>query len=153
VVELLSEANDELGLALEELRELARGIHPAVLTERGLGPALASLADRATVPVEVKALPRERLPRRVEAAAYYVVSEALANVAKHAAASSVTVRVGQDNGQAVVEVVDDGVGGANPGVGSGLHGLADRIESLEGYFRIESPPGEGTTIRAEIPCR
>jgi signal transduction histidine kinase/PAS domain-containing protein len=153
VVELLSEANDELGLALEELRELARGIHPAVLTERGLGPALASLADRATVPVEVEALPRERLPRSVEAAAYYVVSEALANVAKHAGASSVTVRVGQDNGQAVVEVVDDGVGGANPGLGSGLHGLADRIESLDGYLRIESPPGEGTTIRAEIPCR
>jgi signal transduction histidine kinase/PAS domain-containing protein len=153
VVDLLSEANDELGLALEELRELARGIHPAVLTERGLGPALASLADRATVPVEVEALPPERLPSRVEAAAYYVVSEALANVAKHAGASSVTVRVAQDNGQAVVEVVDDGVGGASARQGTGLHGLADRIESLDGYFRIESPPGEGTTIRAEIPCR
>jgi signal transduction histidine kinase/PAS domain-containing protein len=153
VLELLSEANEELGHALEELRELARGIHPAVLTERGLGPALASLANRASVPVEVEGLPPERLPDQVEAAAYYVVSEALANVAKHADASSVTVRFGQDNGHAVVEVVDDGVGGANPGRGSGLHGLADRIESLDGYLRIESPPGEGTTIRAEIPCR
>jgi PAS domain S-box-containing protein len=153
VLEVLSEANEELGLALEELRELARGIHPAALTERGLGPALASLANRASVPVEVEGLPPERLPDQVEAAAYYVVSEALANVAKHAEASSVTVRFGRDNGQAVVEVVDDGVGGANPGRGSGLHGLADRIESLDGYLRIESPPGEGTTIRAEIPCR
>jgi signal transduction histidine kinase len=153
VLALLSEATDELGLALEELRELARGIHPAVLTERGLGPALASLANRATVPVDVEGLPPERLPDQVEAAAYYVVSEALANVAKHAEASAVTVRFGRDNGHAVVEVVDDGVGGANPGQGSGLHGLADRIESLDGYLRIESPPGQGTTIRAEIPCR
>jgi signal transduction histidine kinase len=152
VLELLSEANDELGFALEELRELARGIHPAALTERGLGPALASLANRASVPVEVEGLPPERLPDQVEAAAYYVVSEALANVAKHADASSVTVRLGRDNGHAVVEVVDDGVGGANPGRGSGLHGLADRIESLDGYLHVESPLGKGTTIRAEIPC-
>jgi signal transduction histidine kinase/PAS domain-containing protein len=153
VLELLSEANDELGLALEELRELARGIHPAVLTERGLGPALASLANRATIPVDLEGLPRERLPEKVEAAAYYVVSEALANVAKHAGASAVTVRVARDNGSAVVEVVDDGVGGAHPGRGTGLHGLADRIESLEGYLHVESPPGQGTTIRAEIPFR
>jgi signal transduction histidine kinase len=152
VLALLSEANEELGHALEELRELARGIHPAALTERGLGPALASLANRATVPVEVQGLPPERLPDRVEAAAYYVVSEALANVAKHAEASSVIVRFGRDNGTAVVEVVDDGVGGAKPGRGSGLHGLADRIESLDGYLHVESPPGKGTTIRAEIPC-
>jgi signal transduction histidine kinase len=102
--------------------------------------------------VEVQGLPPERLPDRVEAAAYYVVSEALANVAKHAEASSVIVRFGRDNGTAVVEVVDDGVGGAKPGRGSGLHGLADRIESLDGYLHVESPPGKGTTIRAEIPC-
>ena len=153
VRELLSEANDELGHALEELRELARGIHPAVLTERGLGPALSSLASRSTVPVEVEGMPRERLPEKVEAAAYYVVSEALANVAKHADASAVTVRVGRDNGNAVVEVVDDGVGGANPRLGTGLHGLADRVESLDGFLRVKSTPGEGTTIRAEIPCR
>ena len=151
VLELLDEANDELGLALEELRELARGIHPAVLTERGLGPALASLANRATIPVDVEGLPRERLPESIEAAAYYVVSEALANVAKHAGASGVTVRVGRDNGSAIVEVVDDGVGGADPGLGTGLNGLADRIESLDGYLRVESPPGKGTRIRAEIP--
>jgi signal transduction histidine kinase/PAS domain-containing protein len=151
-VELLTEANAELGLALEELRELARGIHPAVLTERGLGPALASLADRATVPVELEGLPDERLPGQVEAAAYYVVSEALANVAKYAYASSVNVRVAREDGRAVVVVADDGVGGANPRLGSGLHGLTDRVEALEGHLRIHSPPGEGTTIRAEIPC-
>jgi signal transduction histidine kinase/PAS domain-containing protein len=151
VLELLSEANDELGFALEELRELARGIHPAALTERGLGPALASLADRAPVPVHLVGPPSERLPAQVEAAAYYVVSEALANVAKYAEASAVTVRVGRENGQAVVEVADDGVGGAKPGLGSGLNGLADRVEALDGQLRIASPPGEGTTIRAEIP--
>ena len=150
-MELLAEANNELGLALEELRELARGIHPAVLTERGLGPALASLADRAPVPVDVEGLPEERLPGQVEAAAYYVVSEALANIAKYAEASSVSVRVARENGRAVVEVVDDGVGGANPRLGSGLHGLTDRVEALDGHLRIKSPPGVGTTIRAEIP--
>ena len=149
---LLAEANEELGLAVEELRELARGIHPAALTERGLGPALTSLASRAPVPVHVEGPPSERLPRRVEAAAYYVVSEALANVAKYADASSVSVRVGRENGLAVVEVADDGVGGADPGLGSGLHGLADRVEALDGDFRITSTPGKGTTIRAEIPC-
>ena len=151
-VELLTQATDELGLALEELRELARGIHPAVLTERGLGPALTSLADRAPLPVEVEGLPDERLPGQVEAAAYYVVSEALANVAKYASASTAIVRVARMNGRAVVEVVDDGVGGADPTVGSGLRGLTDRIEALDGRLRIMSPVGEGTTIRAEIPC-
>ncbi len=149
---LMSEASEELGVALEELRELARGIHPAVLTERGLGPALATLADRAPLPVEVDGLPVQRFPGQVEAAAYYVVSEALANVAKYADASSVTVKVGREDGRAVVEVADDGVGGANPRLGSGLYGLTDRIEALEGQLRIKSPPGEGTVIRAEIPC-
>jgi PAS domain S-box-containing protein len=150
--ELLSAANAELAVALEELRELARGIHPAVLTERGLGPALASLADRTPLPVELERLPAARLPGQVEAAAYYVVSEALANVAKYADASSVSVRVAQKNGRALVEVVDDGVGGADPERGSGLRGLTDRVEALEGYLLVESPPGKGTTIRAEIPC-
>jgi signal transduction histidine kinase len=153
VRELLSDANDELGHAVDELRELARGIHPAVLTERGLGPALTSLANRSTIPVEVVGVDGQRLPEKVEAAAYYVVSEALANVAKHADASTVTVRVGRDNGNAVVEVIDDGVGGANPRLGTGLHGLADRVESLDGFLRVESTPGAGTTVRAEIPCR
>jgi signal transduction histidine kinase len=151
--ELLEGANAELAVALEELRELARGIHPAVLTERGLGPALASLADRTPLPVALEHPGDERLPRPVEAAAYFVVSEALANVAKYARASRVTVRVAQDNGQAVVEVADDGVGGADPERGSGLRGLVDRVEALDGHLRIESPRGEGTTIRAEIPVR
>jgi signal transduction histidine kinase len=150
--ELLSGASIELALALEELRELARGIHPAVLTERGLGPALESLADRASLPVELEQLPEERLPNHVEAAAYYVVSEALANVAKYADASGVQVRVAQENGRAVVEVVDDGVGGADPARGSGLRGLTDRVEALQGRLAIESSPGEGTRLRAEIPC-
>ena len=150
--ELLSGASIELALALEELRELARGIHPAVLTERGLGPALESLADRASLPVELEQLPVERLPGQVEAAAYYVVSEALANVAKYAEASAVHVRVAQENGRAVVEVVDDGVGGADPTRGSGLRGLTDRVEALEGRLAVVSLPGQGTRIRAEIPC-
>jgi signal transduction histidine kinase len=150
--ELMSSASVELALALEELRELARGIHPAVLTERGLGPALESLANRATLPVELVELPEERLPSRVEAAAYYVVSEALANVGKYAEASAVSVRVAQQDGWAVVEVEDDGVGGADPSGGSGLRGLADRVEALEGRLAVESSPGIGTKVRAEIPC-
>jgi signal transduction histidine kinase len=150
---LLAAAGAELSVALEELRELARGIHPAVLTERGLGPALASLADRTPLPVELELESEERLPGQVEAAAYYVVSEALANVAKYARASAVNVRVARQNGRAVIEVVDDGVGGADPGHGSGLRGLADRIEALEGRLAVVSRSGEGTTIRAEIPLQ
>ena len=151
--ELLDGADAELAVALEELRELARGIHPAVLTERGLGPALASLADRVPVPVELDHLVVERLPRSVEAAVYFVVSEALANVAKYARASAVNVRVGRENGLAVVEVADDGVGGADPQRGSGLRGLADRVEALDGHLEVESELDGGTTIRAEIPVR
>jgi signal transduction histidine kinase/PAS domain-containing protein len=150
--ELLSSAGDELGVALEELRELARGIHPAVLTERGLGPALQSLCDRAPLPVDLESLPDDRLPRGVEAAAYYVVSEALANVAKYAHAASATVSIVQENGAAVVEVADDGIGGADPDVGSGLRGLTDRVEALDGRLHVVSPPGGGTRVRAEIPC-
>jgi PAS domain S-box-containing protein len=150
---LLDGASEELSQALEELRELARGIHPAILTDRGLEPALESLVGRAPVPVEVDmSLNGERLPPPVEAAAFYVVSEALANVAKYAHARSVAVRISRANGSAVVEVADDGVGGADPGRGSGLRGLADRVEALEGRLGIESRPGEGTTIRAQIPC-
>jgi PAS domain S-box-containing protein len=150
--EMLNGAGEELALALEELRELARGIHPAVLTDRGLGPALESLADRAPLPVEVDELPASRLPDQVEAAAYYVVSEALANIAKYASASTVSVRIAAENGLAVVEVADDGVGGADPESGSGLRGLTDRVEALQGRLAIVSPPGAGTRIRAEIPC-
>jgi PAS domain S-box-containing protein len=148
---LLAGAGEELGHALEELRELARGIHPAVLTERGLSAALETLAGRAPVPIEVK-VPPERLPPSVEAAVYYVISESLANVAKYAEASAVEVCVTRLNGRAIVEVSDDGVGGADPTQGSGLRGLADRVEALDGILNVESAPGAGTKIRAEIPC-
>jgi PAS domain S-box-containing protein len=149
--ELLDTAGEELGVALEELRELARGIHPAVLTERGLGPALQSLCDRAPLAVDLELLVHDHLPKRVEAAAYYVVSEALANVAKYAHASGATVNVSTADGLAVVEVSDDGVGGADPERGSGLRGLSDRIEALDGTLFVHSPPGKGTRIQAEIP--
>jgi PAS domain S-box-containing protein len=148
---LLSAASDELAHALEELRELARGIHPAVLSDRGLSAALEALAGRAPLPVDIRA-PDVRLPPPVEAAAYYVVSEALTNVAKYAQASAVDVRVTRLNGNAVVEVADDGVGGADPLQGSGLRGLADRVEALDGRLHVESTPGRGTVVRAEIPC-
>ena len=150
-VELLQRGNEQLSLALEELRELARGIHPAVLTDRGLEPALHALTARAPLPVEVSSSLDDRLPGPVEAAAYYVVSEALANIAKYAQASSAKVHVARHDGRAVVEVADDGVGGADPARGSGLRGLADRVEALDGRLDVESPPGGGTTVRAEIP--
>jgi signal transduction histidine kinase len=145
-------AGEELEAALEELRELARGLHPALLGDRGLRPALETLALRAPVPVELGAVPAERLPEGVELAAYYVVSEALTNVAKYAAASRATVSVERDNGRVVVAVEDDGVGGADPEQGTGLRGLADRIAVLEGRLEVESEPGKGTTVRASIPC-
>jgi PAS domain S-box-containing protein len=148
---LLAGASEELAQALEELRELARGIHPAVLSERGLSAALEALAGRAPVPVGVT-VPPDRFPPAVEAAAYYVISEALANVAKYAEASAVEIRVTRQNGRAVVEVADDGVGGADPTRGSGLSGLVDRVEALDGVLKVESAPGAGTRIRAEIPC-
>jgi signal transduction histidine kinase len=147
---LLEASREELAQALEELRELARGIHPAVLTDRGLEAALETLAARAPLPVEIDGR-AGALPPPVAAAAYYVVSEALANVTKYARASSVRVTVGRANGNAVVEVADDGVGGADPTRGSGLSGLADRVASLSGNLAIESPPGAGTRVRAEIP--
>jgi signal transduction histidine kinase len=148
--ELLEGSREELAQALEELRELARGIHPAVLTDRGLEAALEALAARAPLPVEIKGASRD-LPAQVEAAAYYVVSEALANVTKYAQASAVEVTVERRNGRAVVEVADDGIGGADPLRGSGLRGLADRVASLSGRLEVESPPGSGTRVRAEIP--
>jgi signal transduction histidine kinase len=149
--ELLAEARGELLLGLEELRELARGIHPAILTDRGLTPAVESLAARATLPVEVSGLPPERLPEPIEAAAFYVVSESLANVAKYAAANWARVDLARDAGVLVVEVSDDGVGGADPGRGSGLRGLTDRVEALGGRLRVSSEDGLGTTVRAELP--
>jgi signal transduction histidine kinase len=149
--QLLEASREELGQALEELRELARGIHPAVLTDRGLGAALDTLASRAPLPVEIDCVKHGELPAPVEAAAYYVVSEALTNVTKYAEASVVKVTVGRVDGSAFVEVADDGVGGAHPASGSGLSGLADRVAALSGKLEIHSPPGAGTRVRAEIP--
>jgi signal transduction histidine kinase len=149
---VLEEAREGLGTALQELRELSQGIHPAVLTERGLRPALQELAYLSPMPVELAVPDGDRLPQPVEAAAYYLVAEALANVAKHASARSASVTVAQRNGTASVEVSDDGVGGAVPARGSGLRGLADRVEALGGTLMIESPPGLGTRLTAEIPC-
>jgi len=149
--ELLAEASEELALGLEELRELARGIHPAILTDHGLTPAVEALAKRATVPVEVNGLLPERLSEPIEAAAFYVVSESLANVAKYASATQARVDLARDNGVLVVEVSDDGVGGADADRGSGLRGLSDRVEALGGRLRVSSEPGRGTTVRAELP--
>ncbi len=149
---LLDQAQEELQLSLGELRELARGIHPAVLTERGLEPALHSLVARAPVPVTVEAHGAERLPGPVESAAYFVVSEALANVAKYAQATEAAVTVERSNGHITIEVSDDGVGGANAGRGSGLRGLEDRLAALDGRLWLHSPAGEGTRLRAQIPC-
>jgi signal transduction histidine kinase len=141
----------ELGAASAELRELARGIHPAVLTERGLAPAIAALAARAPVPVEILDLPEERLPATAEATAYFTVSEALTNVAKYARATHATVRLAREDGALAIEIRDDGVGGAEAGTGSGLSGLADRVGALDGSLHVESPAGEGTLVRAVLP--
>jgi signal transduction histidine kinase len=148
----LTEAEGELGQALDELRELARGIHPAVLTDRGLAAALEALAERAPLPVELARVPHDRLPDSIEAAIYYLVAEAITNVAKYAHANRARVSVERSNGIATVLVSDDGVGGAEPTSGSGLVGLADRVEALGGRLRIDSPPGRGTRLTAEIPC-
>jgi PAS domain S-box-containing protein len=148
---LLDAAIDELADGLQEIRELAGGLHPSMLSERGLVAALEALAMRAPVPVELEMLPDRRLPEPVEAAAYYVVAEALANVHKHAGAGRVVVRATADGHQLVVDVDDDGVGGADE-AGSGLSGLADRVEALGGRLSLESPAGAGTRLHAEIPC-
>jgi signal transduction histidine kinase len=147
----LAGAREELTHALDELRDLARGIHPAVLRDRGLGPALHTLAARAPVSVEVTALPDERLPEPVETAAYYLAAEALTNVARHANATAVTVTVTRTGDRARIEVRDDGTGGADTGHGSGLRGLADRLEALGGCLELDSPPGAGTTLIGELP--
>ncbi len=152
VAALLDRAREELQTSLAELRELARGIHPAVLTEHGLEPALHALVSRAPVPVTVEADGEERLPGPVESAAYFVVSEALANVAKYAQATHASVTVRRLNGRVYVDVADDGVGGADATQGSGLRGLADRVAALDGTLSLESPAGQGTRLHAEIPC-
>ena len=147
----LTAAAEELMLALEELRELARGLHPAVLTDHGLRAAVEMLAGRSPVPVTIAAMPAQRLPEPVEAAAYYLIAEALTNVAKYAHASAARVDVTGNDASVVVEVSDDGIGGADPASGSGLRGLADRVEALGGSLTVTSPGGAGTTLRAEIP--
>jgi signal transduction histidine kinase len=149
--EHLTAAQEQLAKGLQELRELARGIHPAILTDRGLGPALEGLLARAPLPVEITEMPEERLAAPVEAAAYYVVAEAITNVAKYARASSVKVSIRRSNGHATVVVSDDGVGGADPSLGTGLRGLADRLEALDGHLVVDSPTERGTRISADIP--
>jgi signal transduction histidine kinase len=148
----LAQALAELKQAIEELRELARGIHPAILTEEGLPAAVESLADRSPFPVRVAADFDDRLPGPAETAAYFVVSEALANVAKYAHASRAWVELSRCNGTLRVQVLDDGVGGADPARGSGLRGLQDRISAVRGSFRVETPSAGGTRVLAEIPC-
>ena len=150
--EELDAARREIALSLEELRDVARGIHPAVLSGHGLAVAVESLAARARLPVRLTLDVVGRLPERVEVAAYYVVSESLANVAKHAQAGEAKVSLEQQPGLLVVEVVDDGVGGADTERGSGLRGLADRVEALGGRLRVWTPLGGGTRVQAEIPC-
>jgi signal transduction histidine kinase len=151
VAALLDESSADLQESLDELRELARGIHPAVLTDRGLGAALRSLADRAPFPVDIEGDPPEDLPPAVATALYFVVAEALTNVAKYARANEATVRVGRENGLVIAEVADDGVGGARLDAGSGLRGLTDRVAALDGRLELDSPPGAGTRLRVEIP--
>jgi signal transduction histidine kinase len=149
--ELVRSAGEEAGLALKELRDLARGIHPAILTNRGLAAALEDLAGRAPIPVKVVATPDERLPDQVESAVYFVVSECLANVAKHADAQSASIVAVARDGALQVIVSDDGVGGAELGTGSGLQGLEDRVGALEGTLSVDSPPGDGTRVLCTIP--
>ena len=149
--QMLTAAQEELAASLTELRELAHGIHPAVLTDRGLGPALESLAARASLPVDVAPALERRFDAAVEVAAYYFVSEALTNAVKHAHASRVTVRTFVAGARLIVVVTDDGAGGASMSAGSGLRGLADRVGALGGTLRVSSTPGAGTSLRAAIP--
>ena len=149
---VLRDARAGLSQALEDLRELSHGIHPGILTERGLGPALDELTTSSHLPVELTVSLPERLPDRVETAAYFFVSEALTNVAKYARATDVQVRVERVDDRAVIRVADDGAGGADLSRGSGLRGLRDRVEALGGRFSLTSLPGNGTVVAAEIPC-
>ena len=150
-IKLIAQAREEAQHAVRELRELARGIHPAVLTERGLAPAITALAARAPVPVDVCGVPERPLPAEVEAAAYFVTAEALTNVAKYSRASEASVQLELDDGRLRVAVHDDGVGGADPALGTGLSGLRDRVDALDGRLDIESEQGCGTTLTVELP--
>jgi signal transduction histidine kinase len=148
---LIAQAREEARLAVQELRELASGIHPALLSDRGLGPALEALAARAPVPTTVDGVPERRLPAPVEAACYFVTAEALTNVAKYAGATSASVSVEVEHGRVRLIVRDDGAGGADLNAGTGLRGLRDRVEALDGRLDLDSPPGLGTTLIAEMP--
>ena len=148
---LIAQAREEAQLAVKELRELARGIHPALLSDRGLGAALEALASRAPIPVTVTGVPSAPLRQPVEAAAYFVTAEALTNVAKYAQANEASVELATEDDCLRVSVRDDGVGGADPATGSGLRGLCDRVEALDGRFQIDSPPGSGTTLTVRLP--
>ncbi|HEX5620917.1 MAG TPA: sensor domain-containing protein [Solirubrobacteraceae bacterium] len=148
---LIGQAREEAALAVKELRELASGIHPALLTERGLGPALEALAARSPVPTTVDGVPEFRLPPPVESTAYFVTAEALTNVAKYAGATTANVTLAVEHGRLLLLIRDDGAGGADPAAGSGLRGLRDRVEALDGQLHIDSPAGLGTTLIAEIP--
>ncbi len=148
----LSQARGEIATSLAELRDVARGLHPAVLSAHGLAVALESLAARAPVPVRLTVRLDGRLAEAVEVAAYYVVCESLANIGKHARATAATVKVAQAGGRVVVEVLDDGRGGADTEGGSGLRGLADRVEALGGRLRVWTSSGSGTRVEAELPC-
>jgi signal transduction histidine kinase len=147
----LSRVECELASALDELREMSRGIHPSILSEGGLGPALRALARRSTIPVALDVTTKRRLAEPIEAAAYFVASEALANATKHAQASRIDVSLAPRDGVLLLSIRDDGVGGADSGQGSGLVGLHDRVEALGGTIRIESPPGAGTLLVVALP--
>jgi signal transduction histidine kinase len=151
IASILDESSAELQAGLDELRELARGIHPAVLTDRGLGAALEALANRAPMPVELAAVAEDDLPPAVATAIYFVVSEALVNVAKYAQAGHARVTVEREGDRVVAVVADDGIGGADLTAGSGLRGLSDRVAALDGRLELDSPPGGGTRLRAEFP--
>jgi len=149
--EPLRDVRAEVDAARTELREFARGMHPATLTERGLEASVRELAERFPIPADVAA-PPGRFPPAIEVAAYFVCSESLTNVAKHAGASRSEIRIEHANGRLTVMVTDDGIGGADPSRSSGLQGLADRIEALGGSLAVDSPPGSGTRVTAELPC-
>jgi signal transduction histidine kinase len=149
---LVERANAKLAAALDELRELARGIHPAILSDRGFAPAVQALTRRLSLPIDCDVRVEGRLPYAVEAAAYFVVAEAITNVVKYSEAARATVRAWRESDRVEVEVVDDGIGGADAARGSGLRGLADRLAAVDGTLTVESPPREGTRVHASIPC-
>ncbi|MFI0980105.1 sensor histidine kinase [Streptomyces sp. NPDC021093] len=151
--QMVGEAHGEVKLALQELRDLARGIHPAVLTDRGLDAALSAIASRCTVPVKVNADLDERPAEAIEGIAYFTVSELLQNVSKHSGARTATVEVWRSGARLLIQVRDDGRGGARLDGGTGMAGLADRLGAVDGLFTVDSPPGAGTTVTAELPWR